>query len=117
MVGIEAMARARPVVAFDTGGIPDWLRHGETGLLAEPGDIRSLASRIQVLLDDPELAARMGSAACRDVAGRFTHEGFLDAMERLLAEIAIAPPGSVQNELQNAITHPRSGVMGDDSSR
>jgi glycosyltransferase involved in cell wall biosynthesis len=107
MVGIEAMARGRPVVAFDTGGIADWLRGGETGLLAAPGDIRSLAARIQVLLDDPELAERMGAEGARHVAGRFTHQGFLDAMEQVLAEIATVSAESVQGELQNATAFAR----------
>ena len=106
MVGIEAMSRARPVVAFRTGGIPDWLTHGETGFLAEPADARSLAVRIQALLDDPELAARMGAAARRDVAERFTHEGFLDAMEQAAAETVAMRSSPLQDELQNATATP-----------
>jgi len=102
MVGIEAMARARPVVAFRTGGIPDWLRHGETGFLADTADPGSLASHLQQLLDDPAQSRRMGLAARRDVAERFTHQGFLDAMERALAEIAARESPHTQDALQDA---------------
>ena len=62
MVGPEAMAHAKPVVAFDVGGIPDWLEHGVTGYLVPSRDVRQLAERIDQLLAEPELAQRMGRA-------------------------------------------------------
>jgi glycosyltransferase involved in cell wall biosynthesis len=77
MVGIEAMARGRPVVAFDNGGISDWLQDGVTGLLAPPADVDALATAIQRLLDDPELAARMGRAGAERAAGQFSHQAYL----------------------------------------
>lgn len=60
IVGIEAMARARPVVAFDVGGVRDWLEDGRTGLVARPGDARDLAEKVRFLLENPERARRMG---------------------------------------------------------
>ena len=44
LIGLEAMARSVPVVGSNTGGIPEWLIHEETGMLVEPGDPRALAS-------------------------------------------------------------------------
>ncbi len=62
LVGPEAMAHAKPVVAFNVGGIPDWLEHGVTGYLVPSRDVRQLAERIEQLLAEPELAQRMGRA-------------------------------------------------------
>jgi glycosyltransferase involved in cell wall biosynthesis len=62
IIGLEAMAHARPVVAFATGGIPEWLADGETGLLAPPLDVAALARAIGSLVADEAAARRMGDA-------------------------------------------------------
>lgn len=80
MVGIEAMARGRPVVAFDTGGIGDWLQDGVTGLLCEPGNTDSMAIQMQRLLIDEDARAAMSEQARRRVTEEFTHEGFINGI-------------------------------------
>lgn len=72
IVGLEAMAAARPVVAYASGGIGEWLVDEQTGLLVEPGDIRALGKALQRLLLAPEERARMGEAAARRVAETFS---------------------------------------------
>jgi glycosyltransferase involved in cell wall biosynthesis len=67
IVGIEALSHGRPVVGSDVGGIPDWCRHAETGLLAPPGDVAGLASRIESVLRDDRLASDLGARG-REVA-------------------------------------------------
>jgi glycosyltransferase involved in cell wall biosynthesis len=62
-VVLEAAAVGVPAVAFAVGGIPEVVRDGETGLLAPPGDVPALARALERLLDDPELAARLGAGA------------------------------------------------------
>lgn len=71
LVGLEAMANGKPVVGFRTGGVPDWLADGETGLLAELGDVAGFAERLGRLLDDPALAARFGRAGLERAARDF----------------------------------------------
>ncbi len=61
IVGIEAMAHARPVVAFRVGGIPDWLEDDVTGCLVEPGDVGAFSARLARLLEHPDAAAAMGA--------------------------------------------------------
>jgi glycosyltransferase involved in cell wall biosynthesis len=59
----EAMAACVPVVASRVGGIEDMVRHGETGLLYQARDIRSLTGCLQTLLRNPALCDRMGRQA------------------------------------------------------
>jgi glycosyltransferase involved in cell wall biosynthesis len=63
IVILEAMAAARPVVAFGVDGIPEAALHGETGLLVPPGDRTALAAAVSQLLADASLRRRMGLAA------------------------------------------------------
>lgn len=58
----EAMASALPVIVGRTGGIPDMVREGETGLLFEPGDVQGLRECIKTLVDAPDLGIKMGNA-------------------------------------------------------
>jgi len=65
---IEALAAGRPVVATDVGGVAEVIEDG--GLLVPSNDGRGLADAVVTLLEDPALAARMGAAGRRAVAGR-----------------------------------------------
>lgn len=64
---VESLACGTPVVAFDVGGIPDAVRHLDTGWLAPEGDAAALGAGIAALLADDGLRARLG-ARCREVA-------------------------------------------------
>jgi glycosyltransferase involved in cell wall biosynthesis len=59
---VEAQAMQVPVVAYATGGVPEGIIDGSTGFLVHTGDIEAMTNRIEVLLRDPELRHRMGSA-------------------------------------------------------
>lgn len=60
IVALEAMACAKPVIAFNVGGLPEFLTHNEEGILVAPGDTRSMAESIHRVLDNPDLVHRMG---------------------------------------------------------
>jgi glycosyltransferase involved in cell wall biosynthesis len=68
-VVIESMACGLPCVSFATGGVPEAVRHLETGFLVPTGDVGQLAAGMRTLLEDDELRARLG-AACREWAVR-----------------------------------------------
>ncbi len=80
-VVLEAMAMARPVIATAWGGPADYL-DSETGFLIPPVSrdamIAGFADAMQRLIDDPELAARMGSAAQAKLLAQFTWQMKID---------------------------------------
>lgn len=82
IVAAEAMGHGVPVVASRIGGLPGSVRDGETGLLAEPGDVQDLAAKIGRLWADPALARRLGAAARRHAEQSFGHEAHF---QRLMA--------------------------------
>ena len=49
LVGLEGMAHAKPVVAFDVGGVSDWLVDGENGFLVPRGDVDAMAAAIKAV--------------------------------------------------------------------
>ena len=71
---LDAMALSKATVASDTGGIPEVVAHGETGLLVPPRDARALASAIATLLKDHERRDGMGRAGLKRVQRLFSAE-------------------------------------------
>lgn len=76
LVGPEAMSHARPVIAFDDGATPEWLEDGLTGILVREKTPEALAQAIQALLDNPDLAGRMGDVGHQRWS-QFTPERYL----------------------------------------
>ncbi len=83
MVALEAMERARPVIAASIGGLGELVDDGETGLLVAPGESAPLARAIVQLAGDLELAARMGEAGRRRALTEFLEERCIERTERL----------------------------------
>jgi glycosyltransferase involved in cell wall biosynthesis len=71
LVYLEAMAMGLPVVALDSGGTPEVVEHGVTGLLSQPGDASQLTTNLLTLLADPERRKNMGDAGRRRVEAYF----------------------------------------------
>jgi phosphatidylinositol alpha-1,6-mannosyltransferase len=67
IVYLEAAATGLPIVVGESGGAPDTVVNGETGFLVDGSDPRAVADRLIMLLNDPELAARLGAAGRRMV--------------------------------------------------
>jgi len=72
IVLLEAQASAKPVVAFDVGGVNEAVLRGETGLLVNRGDSDELADALLKLLSDSSLRERMGARGRRFVVDNFT---------------------------------------------
>lgn len=83
---LEAQAVGTPVVAFDTNDVRAAIDDGETGLLAPNGDVRSLATSILALLQDPARADALARAARRSVEERFSLQAVASGVERTYNE-------------------------------
>ena len=77
IVGLEALAHGRPVVAFDVGGISEWLDESAGGSLVRPLDRDAMAGRIAWMLDHPEEAGRTAALGRARVARDFSAEAHL----------------------------------------
>lgn len=106
LVLIEAMAVGRPCVATAVDGIPEALTNGETGMLHQHGDAKSLAEAIASLIASPARRQAMGAAARADAEQRFgldrfahdvrvLYEGLVDVKsgDRQSADTTRAAPG------------------------
>jgi glycosyltransferase involved in cell wall biosynthesis len=80
IVGIEALSFGRPVVAFATGGIPEWLRDGDGGYLVPPCDVDAMATRIADLLARPDEAADMAARGRARVRREYSEIVHLDRL-------------------------------------
>lgn len=71
---LEAMSYSCAVVASRTGGIPQMIKEGETGILVEPGNEQSLRQGIERALADDLLCETLGKAARKKVEEEFSME-------------------------------------------
>jgi glycosyltransferase involved in cell wall biosynthesis len=94
MVGIEALGYQKPVVAFDTGGISEWLKDGKTGLMVLPRNESDLADKISFLLERPNMSKQLGHEGRQLVEKRFNPECHLGSLLDLFKE-------AIRNQDQN----------------
>ncbi len=83
MVALEAMERARPVIAAAIGGLGELVEDGKTGLLVAPGEAEPLTRAIVELATNPEKAREMGAAGRARALERFLEERCTDRTELL----------------------------------
>jgi colanic acid/amylovoran biosynthesis glycosyltransferase len=83
VVLIEALAAGAPVVATRLSGVPEVIRDGSTGLLAEPGDPEDLARLLEALLDDPGTALERAEEGRRLVEREFDIRRTAEMLEEL----------------------------------
>jgi glycosyltransferase involved in cell wall biosynthesis len=90
---LEAMAAGLPVVAADKYAVKDVVRPGETGFLFDIGDAQAMADRLNDVLSDPALRARMSANAVR-LAAEHDLERSVDALEKLMRDMRARSPAS-----------------------
>jgi glycosyltransferase involved in cell wall biosynthesis len=86
ITNLESAASGTPVIASNSPGIRESVRHGETGFLVPHGQVAAMAERMRLLSGERALVERLGSAARRFAEG-FTWAGAADATEAHLREV------------------------------
>lgn len=88
LVGLDAAALGRPAIAFDVGGISEWLTGGVNGMLVDPArGADGLAAAIVDLLKNPEMRARMARASLA-AAARLSVAVHVSSLEQVLHRAA-----------------------------
>lgn len=87
IVGIEAMVRGKPVVAFKVGGVGDWLEDGVTGYSVPVKNISELANGMVRLLHDDVLRQKMGSRAKRVALETFSTKSHVQKLSKIYRDI------------------------------
>ena len=95
LVNLEAMAHKKPIVATNEGGIPDVVKDGENGLIAERKNPKSLAQCIGNLLDNEELRKKMGEEGYLKLKEQFTEEQFEKNMFQIVNAICASGGGRI----------------------
>ncbi|MHB8633742.1 MAG: glycosyltransferase, partial [Thermoplasmatota archaeon] len=112
MVLAEANSCARPVVGTRIGGIPHFVRPGENGLLANPGDPRDLARALGDLLAHPDEARAMGERGRQRVLRDHDWDTLVVECERVLA-LALAPrPAQAASSTAGVVAPPPGALAG-----
>lgn len=84
---LEAQSMGLPVLAARTGGIPEAVLEGRTGVLFRAGDVEDLRQKLAALLASPESREAMGRAGPEWVRGHFSWKEGLGRLSALLSEI------------------------------
>jgi glycosyltransferase involved in cell wall biosynthesis len=88
---IEAGKAMLPVISSITGGIPEIIRHEETGLLVQPKDVQGLASAIERLITDRKFAKKLGIELHSHVVQNFSHSKMLAQTAQVYGLIKYIP--------------------------
>ena len=86
LVGVEALANGTPAVAFDVGGVSEWLQHGHNGYLVPYKNEKALAEKIDLLIRSPFLVERLGRAGRESVISRFNAVDYIKKITALFEE-------------------------------
>jgi len=78
IIYLEAMKYGKPVIACDTGGTPEVVNHGKSGILIEPGNPAQLAGAIIDLAKDKTVRKRLGDNGKNRLKQKFSMEKLLD---------------------------------------
>jgi glycosyltransferase involved in cell wall biosynthesis len=92
LLPLEAMFKKVPVVSTAVGGIPEIIKHRETGMLSQSEDAQQLADHVQALIDDEDLRNAIVNQACAEVHLKFSQSTMLDQIRRTYNNVLVRRP-------------------------
>jgi glycosyltransferase involved in cell wall biosynthesis len=90
MTVLESWSNGRPVVAHAVGALPELIREGIDGMLADPNSVEDLAGKLDALLSNPKQAESMGLAGRKHLEDYFTHRRWLKEMSLIYDDLILA---------------------------
>jgi len=84
LAGVEAFSYGLPVIAFDVGGIHEWLIDHCNGYRVPPNDVSAFAATIDALLRNPGLLRQMGHAGWESIGRIYSEDAFLKRFKMLI---------------------------------
>ena len=93
LVAVEGMLHSLPVIASRVGGLQDIVLDGETGFLVPPLDPGAIASKIQLLIDNPQLSESMGAKGRTRALENYTADRYCGEVENLYLGLLNAGEG------------------------
>ncbi len=87
IVTMEAMASGVPVVVSDIPGVREVITEGRHGLLAEPMNSKDIAGKVRTILENPDLAQRMGKMGRKRIEEKFTWEKVAEEIEEVYEKL------------------------------
>ena len=91
---MEASACGLAVLGGRSGGVPDAVREGETGILVDPDDVGAVAAGINELLGNPERRKQLGAAGRRAVETFYNWDRVARDFIRIEASYSLVSPGA-----------------------
>lgn len=87
IVGLEAMAKGTPCIGSNRGGIPEWIKDKEDGLLFNPGDSDDLKNKIEYFLNNPKIVEKFGKNAQQKIKQNFLKKDHIEKLIKLYYQI------------------------------
>lgn len=84
---IEGMAYSIPPIVTDSGGSPELIEQGISGIIVPPGSAKAIAEAIKQLYENTELRQKMGAAARKRIEQHFTTQHTIDATHKIYQEL------------------------------
>lgn len=109
-IGMEVMRYGLPVVAFDAGGISDWLQNGENGFLVPWMDREAFAEKLQVLLSNKALARQMGEKGLQIASEKYDFAKYIEQLEKVFEDVVAKKRGCRSPRFEPAVDGELSAV-------
>ena len=87
----EAMRAGVAVIGSNSGGVPEIIKHDETGLLFDSGDANSLCEQIMLLAIDPEKRSKIAANGKQDADSRFNTDDHFSQLQQLINSVTDRP--------------------------
>ena len=108
----QAMAMGKPVVSTRAGSITDLVVEGQTGLLAQPRDAQGIAQRLIALLENPDLARRLGEAGRARVVSQFSLSDMEAAIRKVYLRVLGEKEDAASRKLKIALIRQKVSPQG-----